>query len=67
MRKVANDPIFIYLGARLRGPDAPPVGSIKRVNGAALFDLRSVTDFAVRDTRRVKDQHIPAAGQRKRI
>jgi hypothetical protein len=184
MRKVANDPIFICLGARLRGPDAPPVGSIKRVNisnivvsgaqagftstisglpghpvedihlsnlrlhvegggtaslrdvvplekpkaypepgmfgpcpaygiymrhatgievdhvtlsyaqpetraafvledvrdasfsalnaqpgsgGAALFDLRSVTDFAVRDTRRVKDQHIPAAGQRKRI
>jgi len=35
--------------------------------GAALFDLRSVTDFAVRDTRRVKDQHVPAAGQRKRI
>jgi len=184
MRKVANDPIFIYLGARLRGPDAPPVGSIQRVNisnivvsgaqsgftstisglpghpvedihlsnlrlhvdgggaaglrdvvplekpkaypepgmfgpcpayglymrhaagieidhvtlsyaqpetraafvledvrdatfsavnaqpgsgGAALFDLRSVTDFAVRDTRRVKDQKIPDAGQRQRI
>jgi hypothetical protein len=184
MRKVANDPIFVYLGARLRGPDAPPVGSIKRVNisnivvsgarsgftstisgllghpvedihlsnlrlhvegggaaglrdvvplekpkaypepgmfgpcpayglyvrhaagievdhvtlsyaqpearaafvledvrdasfsavnaqpgsgGAALFDLRSVTDFAVRDTRRVKDQVVPDAGKRKRI
>ena len=184
MRKVANDPIFIYLGARLRGPDAPPVGTIKRVNisnivvsgaqagftstisglpghpvedihlsnlrlhveggGAAglrdvvplekanaypepgmfgpcpayglyvrhaagidvdhvtlsyaqpearaafvledvrdagfsavnaqpgsgdatLFDLRSVTDFAVRDTRRVKDQVISDAGKRKRI
>ena len=35
--------------------------------GAALFDLRSVTDFAVRDTRRVKDQVIPDAGKRKRI
>jgi hypothetical protein len=26
-----------------------------------------VTDFAVRDTRRVKDQFIPDAGKRKRI
>jgi parallel beta-helix repeat protein len=32
MRDVANDPIFIRLGARLRGPNNPPVGSIKRVN-----------------------------------
>lgn len=32
MRDVANDPIFIRLGARLRGPDKPPVGTIKRIN-----------------------------------
>lgn len=32
MRNVANDPIFIRLGARLRGPDNPAVGSIKRIN-----------------------------------
>jgi hypothetical protein len=184
MRKVANDPIFIYLGARLRGPDAPPIGSIRRVNisnivvsgaqagftstisglpghpvedirlsnlrlhvegggtamlrdavplekpaaypepgmfgpcpayglyvrhaagvdvdhvtvtyaqpdaraafvledvrdavfsavnaqpgsgGAALIDLRSVTDFTFRDARRVQDQHVPGTVQRKRI
>ena len=184
MRKVANDPIFIVLGARLRGPDAPPVGTIRRVNisnivvsgaqagytgtisglpghpvedihvsnlrlhvegggaaslrdvvplekpaaypepgmfgpcpayglyvrhaagidvdhvtvtyaqpearaafvledvrdatfsavnaqpgsgGAALFDLRSVTDFTVRDARRVKDRHVPDSGKRLRI
>ncbi len=32
MRNVANDPIFIRLGARLRGPNKPPIGSIKRIN-----------------------------------
>jgi hypothetical protein len=35
--------------------------------GAALFDLRSVTDFTVRASRRVKDQHVPHTVQRKRI
>jgi polygalacturonase len=32
MRNVPNDPIFIRLGARLRGPNRPPVGTIKRIN-----------------------------------
>ncbi len=32
MRNVANDPIFIRLGARLRGPNGPVIGTIKRVN-----------------------------------
>lgn len=32
MRQVPNDPIFIRLGARLRGPDQPAVGTIKRIN-----------------------------------
>jgi len=32
MRHVANSPIFIRLGSRLRGPGKPPIGSIKRVS-----------------------------------
>jgi len=31
MRHVAAAPIFIRLGSRLRGPDNPPVGTIRRV------------------------------------
>lgn len=32
MRGVDNSPIFIRLGSRLRGPDKPTVGTIKRIN-----------------------------------
>jgi polygalacturonase len=32
MRHVQNSPIFIRLGSRLRGPDSPPIGTIKRVS-----------------------------------
>ncbi|MEA3187716.1 MAG: hypothetical protein QOD99_1546 [Chthoniobacter sp.] len=32
MRDIVNSPIFIRLGARLRGPDNPPIGAIRRVN-----------------------------------
>ena len=32
MRNIDNSPIFIRLGSRLRGPDNPPVGIIRRVN-----------------------------------
>jgi polygalacturonase len=32
MRHVANSPIFIRLGSRLRGPDNPPVGTIRRIS-----------------------------------
>jgi len=31
MRDIVNTPIFIRLGARMRGPEGTPVGSIKRV------------------------------------
>jgi polygalacturonase len=31
MRHVANSPIFIRLGSRLRGPGNPPVGTIRRI------------------------------------
>lgn len=32
MRDIVNSPIFIRLGSRLRGPDNPPVGAIRRVH-----------------------------------
>jgi polygalacturonase len=32
MRDVGNSPIFIRLGSRLRGPDHPSVGVIRRIN-----------------------------------
>jgi polygalacturonase len=32
MRNIVNDPIFMRLGARLRGPNQPTVGAIKRIN-----------------------------------
>ena len=32
MRHVAQAPIFIRLGSRLRGPDSPPIGTIRRIN-----------------------------------
>ena len=32
MRNVPNDPIFIRLGACLRGPNRPPAGTIQRIN-----------------------------------
>jgi polygalacturonase len=32
MRHVAGSPIFIRLGSRLRGPDNPPVGTIRRIS-----------------------------------
>ncbi len=31
MRDIVNTPIFIRLGARLRGPDHPPVGTARRI------------------------------------
>ncbi len=31
MRDIVNDPVFIRLGARMRGPAAAPVGEIRRV------------------------------------
>ena len=32
MRDIVNAPIFIRLGARLRGPNNPPVGAVRRIN-----------------------------------
>jgi hypothetical protein len=32
MRDIVNDPIFLRLGSRMRGPDGTPVGALRRVN-----------------------------------
>ena len=37
MRHVQNSPIFIRLGSRLRGPDQPPVGTIRRISVSHLI------------------------------
>lgn len=43
MRHVANSPIFIRLGSRLRGPAGTPIGSIRRVsiNNLVAYDAES--------------------------
>jgi polygalacturonase len=43
MRHAANSPIFIRLGSRLRGPNNPPVGTIKRIsiNNLVVSDASS--------------------------
>lgn len=40
MRHVANSPLFIVLGSRLRGPDNPSIGAIKRIsiNNLVVYD-----------------------------
>jgi polygalacturonase len=32
MRDIVNSPIFLRLGARMRGPDGTPVGKLRRIN-----------------------------------
>lgn len=32
MRDIVNDPIFLRLGARMRGPEGTPIGELKRVS-----------------------------------
>ncbi len=46
MRDVVNDPIFIRLGARMRGPAGTPVGSIKRVIISNLVSYNSNGHYA---------------------
>jgi len=47
MRRGSDTPVFIRLGSRLRGPDSPPVGSVKRIsiNNLVVSDARG--DFPV--------------------
>lgn len=46
MRHIANSPVFIRLGSRLRGPDNPPVGTIKRISINNIIVSDAVTDHA---------------------
>ncbi|MFZ6756199.1 rhamnogalacturonidase [Undibacterium sp. Ji50W] len=46
MRNVANDPIFIRLGARLRAPGKPVVGTIKRINISNIVVSGAHGDYA---------------------
>lgn len=43
MRHSSNSPIFIRLGSRLRAPENPPVGSIKRIsiNNVVVYNAKS--------------------------
>lgn len=43
MRHPANSPIFIRLGSRLRGPNKPEIGTIKRINisNIVVYDASS--------------------------
>lgn len=45
MRKVANSPIFIRLGNRARGPDQPPVGTIRRISISNVVSYNASGDL----------------------
>ncbi|MEP6682270.1 MAG: glycosyl hydrolase family 28-related protein [Parafilimonas sp.] len=46
MRDVVNDPIFIRLGARMRGPANTPVGEIRRVIISNIVSYNSAGNYA---------------------
>lgn len=46
MRDVVNDPIFIRLGARMRGPANTPVGEIRRVIINHIVSYNSAGNYA---------------------
>ena len=46
MRDVTNDPIFIRLGARMRGPANTPVGEIRRVIISNIVSYNSAGNYA---------------------
>jgi polygalacturonase len=46
MRDVVNDPIFIRLGARMRGPAGTPVGEIRRVLISNIVSYNSAGNYA---------------------
>ncbi|MFD1466751.1 glycoside hydrolase family 28 protein [Hymenobacter caeli] len=46
MRDVTNSPIFLYLGARLRGPAGTPVGQLRRVSISNVVVYNADPDFA---------------------
>jgi polygalacturonase len=46
MRDVVNDPIFIRLGARMRGPAGTPAGAIRRVIISNIVSYNSAGNYA---------------------
>jgi len=46
MRDVVSDPIFIRLGARMRGPAGTPVGEIRRVIISNIVSYNSASNYA---------------------
>ena len=47
MRDIVNAPIFIRLGARLRGPDKPPVGVARRINISNIVAYNVAPDHGI--------------------
>jgi polygalacturonase len=47
MRDIVNAPIFIRLGARLRGPNNPPVGAVRRININNVIAYNVVSDHGI--------------------
>jgi len=47
MRDIGNSPIFIRLGARLRGPDKPPVGTARRINISNIVAYNVAPDHGI--------------------
>jgi polygalacturonase len=47
MRDIGNSPIFIRLGARLRGPNNPPVGAARRINISDIVAYNVAPDHGI--------------------
>lgn len=47
MRDIVNAPIFLRLGARLRGPEGTPVGALRRVKISHVIATTTVADAGI--------------------
>ncbi|HEX8425192.1 rhamnogalacturonidase [Hymenobacter sp.] len=46
MRDIVNSPIFLYLGARMRGPEGVPVGELRRISISNVVVYNADPDYA---------------------
>ncbi len=46
MRDIINAPLFLRLGARMRGPEGTPVGKLRRINISNIVVYNANADFA---------------------
>src|SRR5438876_1848798 len=68
MRDIANCPIFLRLGSRMRGPAGPQVGELRRVifrnikdqhaSGVPSFILKDVEDFSIQQSYPLRDVRL---------